>query len=74
MYTRWLYTNNHNPTKNLEIRRYKDGHYYMRHFITSPFGAYVFDISHMYRISKNYLLDFIDDYTLYACDTVSSGG
>lgn len=70
MYTRWLYSHINNPTKNIEVRRYKCGHYYVRGYITSPSGAYVFNVLPFHRTKKNNLIELLEYYTLFACDTI----
>lgn len=70
MYTRWLYTHINNPTKNIEVRRYECGHYYVRRYITSPNGVYVFDVLPFHRTKKSNLIDLLEYYMLYACDNI----
>ena len=64
----WLYSCNYDPMKNLEIRRYKCGHYVIRSFITSPSGAYVFHVIPFQRTKKNNLIKLLENYTLYASE------
>lgn len=64
MYTRWLYTNMNNPIKNIEIRRYKCGHYYAREYLTSSSGIYILSVSPFQRIKKNDLIELLEYYTL----------
>lgn len=70
MYTRWLYSHINNPTKNIEVRRYECSHYYVREFITSPSGAYVFNVSSFHKIKKNDLIALLEYYALFACDVI----
>lgn len=34
----WLYRNNRNPNKFIELKRYPDGHYVWKQYIVSMFG------------------------------------
>lgn len=64
MYTRWLYSHNNNPIKNIEVRRYKCGHYYVRGYITSPSGAYLLNVLPFHRTKKNNLIELLEFYSL----------
>lgn len=71
MYTRWLYSNINNPTKNIEVRRYKCGHYYARGFITSPSGKYVFSVLPFIRIKKSNLFEVLEFYILLSSEVIN---
>ena len=70
MYTRWLYTHMTNPIKNIEIRRYKCGHYYVRKFLTTMHGKYILDVFPFQRIKKDKLIELLEHYMLYDCEVI----
>ena len=70
MYTRLLYSNRHNPSKNIEVRRYKCGHYHIRAFITSYDGKYIFAVLSFHRTTKLKLLELIESYDCYFSEVI----
>ena len=70
MYSRWLYSCNNNPTKNIEVRRYECGHYYVRGYITSPSGAYILSVLPFHRTKKNNMIELLENYTLLVSEVV----
>lgn len=64
MYICWLYTSYNNPIKNIEVRRYKCGHYYAREYITSPSGVYILSVSPFQRTTKSKLIELLEFYEL----------
>jgi hypothetical protein len=71
MYTRWLYSNINNPTKNIEVRRCKCGRYYARGFITSPRGQYVLGVLSFSRINKSNLIEVLEFYILLSSEVIN---
>ena len=72
MYTRWLYTNKYNPCKNIEVRRYACGHYYIRRFISSSHGDYIFDVGKFKRTNKENLKVILFPYTLFVSEVITN--
>lgn len=70
MYTRLLYTQHNNPTKNIEVRRYKCGHYYVRSFITSYSGKFIFEVAPFQRTTLSKLLELLEWYDIYFSEEV----
>lgn len=70
MFTRLLYSNRNNPSKNIEVRRYKCGHYHIRGFITTYGGKYVFRVSSFHRTRKGNLLVLLSDYDCYFSEVI----
>lgn len=70
MYKRWLYTHEIVPLKNLEVKRYKCGHYYIRDFTTSPNGTYVLYVSPLRKVTKKQLIEILEHYFLYGADII----